>query len=138
MELFINIDKVNSLVGFIMGSVKVEAGTQMNDVYHRETLHKLFTDLEECIKVVHPAKALIFGSVVCKGPEANDIDLLVVSDDFEGVLRQNRPKMLDLPGKFKFDLFLYTRREYKNIKKRALPIVRNMQFPAFNLECLND
>ncbi|MHB8396918.1 MAG: nucleotidyltransferase domain-containing protein [Thermoplasmataceae archaeon] len=70
---------------------------------------------------IEPITLKLFGSALTKGFGGNDVDLLVISSAFKGVLWQNRRELLDLPPGIKFDLFLFTPEEFETIHPIGTP-----------------
>jgi predicted nucleotidyltransferase len=79
---------------------------------------------------------MIFGSTVKKGLAGNDIDLLIVSNEFEDILRQDRKKMFNLPKELKFDLFLFTLKEFEKFKNSNSPLVESIECDSIELKVL--
>jgi hypothetical protein len=68
--------------------------------------------LARAARAVRPHRACIFGSATTEGTGARDLDLLVVSMQFDGVLWQHRRQLLALPPGARYDLWLYTPEEF--------------------------
>ena len=96
----------------------------------------ILSQITESVKVVKPIKVMIFGSTVKKGLAGNDIDLLIVSNEFEDILRQDRKKMFNLPRELKFDLFLFTLKEFEKFKNSNSPLVESIECDSIELKVL--
>lgn len=77
--------------------------------------HEFLIDLGLSLKKVKPKRALIFGSVLWKGLDARDFDLLVLSDVFENYFWQDRFEILRLPLGPLYDLRLFTPEEFETL-----------------------
>lgn len=71
--------------------------------------------LRESLKPVNPTRATIFGSAVEKGQQGKDIDVLVLSQQFDGVRFCARDELIKLPDDIQFDLWLYTPYEFETL-----------------------
>lgn len=83
---------------------------------------------------LEPIIALIFGSSVTKGLEANDIDLIVVSAAFQTKMWQDRKNLIQLPSEYKFDLFLFTQLEFEDLRKTDWPFFRDIYSNVIDLK----
>ena len=98
----------------------------------------LLSVIANYIRRFEPERVVIFGSAVIKGLSAKDIDLLVVSKAFQGVLRQRRAERLDLPKQCRFDLFLFTPREFKDLIRIKWPLIPKIEAKSIDLRWYYD
>lgn len=71
---------------------------------------------------------LIFGSFIQKKENARDIDILVVSDVFEGSYYHMRRDIFKIPRNTKqfIDVFCYTLKEFYSLFPRNHPLLMNI------------
>lgn len=93
-----------------------------------ESLPLIFLScLGKAIQLLHPKRAVIFGSAVTRGLTGRDIDLLVISDYFRRFLWQERPSLLNLPLGPTYDLRLFTSVEFENLYPRGNPFRESIE-----------
>lgn len=90
--------------------------------------------LGKAIYKVRPIRAIIFGSSVKYGLCARDIDLLILSDYFDGILWQDRSKHLCLPEGPVYDLRLFTPLEFEVFYPPTNPFRQNIENEYIDLE----
>ena len=76
---------------------------------------KYLFEVAKSVKSVNSDRACIFGSFALSHQEPNDIDLLVISDEFSGVSYKERQHLLELPPRLPIDCWLYTNREFEEL-----------------------
>jgi len=90
-------------------------------------------DLIASLKPVSPTKIMIFGSAVYQGLEARDLDIVVISEKFKGVLWHRRKDILHLPKGPKYDLNLLTELEFQLIPS-SHPLKKGLEDCCLYLE----
>jgi hypothetical protein len=89
-------------------------------------LHFLYS-LGNSIQWLPPKRANIFGSAVTRGLNAKDLDLLIISDYFEKILWQERPRLLVLPFGPTYDLRLFSSTEFETLYPRGNPFRESIE-----------
>jgi hypothetical protein len=90
-------------------------------------------DLIEGTSQVRPSRLLLFGSATNLGLEANDIDLLVLSEEFKQIRFDLRRSLLDFPDELSVDTWLYTPVEFEEIYSPNGTLRRKMEEDSINL-----
>lgn len=92
--------------------------------------------IEEIIAGVNPVcvtRAVLFGSAVEPEIDANDIDVLVLSEDFAGVQFDMRQSLLKFPEKPFIDSWLYTLTEFDKIYPESSQFRQKIEYKSVNL-----
>jgi predicted nucleotidyltransferase len=84
-------------------------------------------ELIECVGKVEPERTCIFGSSVKEGLDAGDIDILILSEHFEGIQYRARDDLLEWPDGRIFDSWLYTPREFESLCSRGHPFRESIE-----------
>ncbi|GAB3676807.1 hypothetical protein [Halopiger thermotolerans] len=85
------------------------------------------------VRPVCPTRLALFGSAVELGLKANDIDLLILSDDFRGVRFDMRRSLLRFPEDLFIDLWLYTPTEFDKIHPEESQFRRRLDEESVDL-----
>ncbi|WP_232700592.1 hypothetical protein [Halobacterium wangiae] len=76
---------------------------------------QLLRELIEGILPIQPDRLFLFGSAVEQGIEADDVDLFVLAEAFNGVRFDLRRSLLALPEEPYVDTWLYTQEEFEEL-----------------------
>ena len=85
------------------------------------------------VEPVCPTRLVLFGSAIEFGLKANDIDLLILSDDFRGVQFDTRRSLLRFPEDLFIDSWLYTPTEFEKIHPEDSQFRRRLEEESVDL-----
>lgn len=83
--------------------------------------------LSQVVRAVDPNRACLFGSAVELGLNADDLDILVVSDTFENIVFSDRKGMIDFPDEQLVDLWPYTVEEFSVLYPKQNPVRQSIE-----------
>jgi hypothetical protein len=93
----------------------------------------MLEDLSKAVRVVNPKRACLFGSAVELGLDANDLDILVISDVFECHLFADRRDMIPFPKQKPIDVWPYTTEEFSALYTEHNPVRDSIESAHINL-----
>lgn len=99
----------------------------MEERRYCDSFIELVEDLSKAVQVVDPDRACLFGSAVELGLDADDLDVLVVSDSFKNCLFSNRRDLIPFSNKKPTDLWPYTLKEFSAIYPEQNPIRESIE-----------
>lgn len=79
------------------------------------------------LEKIEPTRVSIFGSAVEKGLAAEDIDLLILAEDFADIHFNSREKIITLPHSYYFDVRPYTPEEFERLCPRGHPFRESIE-----------
>lgn len=110
---FLSIGRTTFL--YLIGLINYVLETPPVPLGETELTRQFVSNLGKRIRHLEPEHAWIFGSSVECGFYAKDIDVLIVSSEFNGIRYPVRRTMVDWPSTLNIDTWLFTVEEFENI-----------------------
>ncbi len=100
---------------------------------HSSNFEDALQEFAAGVQVIDPERAILFGSAVKEGLQADDFDILIVAEGFDEIRYQNRSAALNLPENLSIDLWMYTPPEFRTLYPRSDPIRQSMESDNIDL-----
>jgi pantothenate synthetase len=96
-------------------------------------LNNLPDEFLDSIKDVNPTRACIFGSILVDEQSASDIDIIILSTEFDGIQFSERKDFFDVPKDIYFDIRPYTPGEFETLFPPTHPFRQTIERQHLNL-----